>query len=381
MADDYYKTLGVKKSASSAEIKKAYRRLARKFHPDFNPGDKNSEARFKQISEAYEVLGDEDKRKMYDMYGTTQIPTGGAGGFDPGGFDFGNVNFHGFDFSGAGGGSSAGGGSFGDIFSDLFNRSKTGRQSRKPMQGQDIQHTVSLTFYEAIRGLTMNFKVDRSKPCGTCDGKGSIKTSNKTTCGNCGGAGKTKIRQGNMVFESSCKACGGRGVFDSRQCNDCGGKGRIPITEKIKVSIPPGVNNGTRVRVPNKGEAGLYGGREGDLFIITKVGDHDFFERRGENLYCTVPVTFVEAALGAKIEVPTIDGSATIKIPPGTKNGQKFRIREKGVPALRGNLSGDQFVEVTIHVPRIQDEDSKELLRRFAALNSENPREDLHISR
>jgi len=376
MAEDYYKTLGVKKGASAAEVKKAYRRLARKYHPDFNPGDQNAEGKFKKISEAYEVLGDEEKRKLYDTYGTTQIPNQGAGGpFDMGGFDFGHVDFQGFDFSGGGGAN------FRDIFSDMFNRRKGGEQTRKPMRGQDIQHTVSLTFYEAIRGLTMNFKVDRSKPCNNCGGKGAIKTSNKTTCGNCGGSGKTKIHQRNMVFESNCKACNGRGIFDSRQCGDCGGQGRVPLAEKIKVHIPPGVNNGTRVRVPNKGEAGLYGGPEGDLYIITKVGDHDFFERRGENLYCTVPVTFVEAALGARIEVPTIDGSTTIKIPPGTKSGQKFRIREKGVPALRGNQSGDQFVEVTIHVPMVQDEDAKELLRQFARLTPDNPREQLRVTR
>ena len=374
MSESYYKTLGLKKSASSAEIKKAYRRMARKYHPDFNPGDSGSEAQFKKVSEAYEVLGNEDKRKMYDMYGTAQAPPRGAGGFDMGG-DFSNVDFQGFDFS-KGHGSQ----NFGDIFSDLFKKRGPTRKKNQPKKGQDIQHSVTLSFYEAVRGLTMNFKVDRSKQCDSCHGKGRVKTGATVTCGNCGGSGKTKMRQGNMVFESGCQACDGRGVFDTKKCDNCHGRGNIPFQEKIKVNIPPGVQNGTTVRVPGKGEAGPHGGGEGDLHIITKVEEHGFFERRGANLYCSVPITFVEATLGAKIDVPTIDGKATIKIPQGTSNGQKFRIRNMGVPALRGNQCGDQFVEVFIHVPRIRDEDSKELLRKFSKLNPENPRDDLGTS-
>ena len=377
MAEDYYKVLGVKKSASDAEVKKAYRRLARKLHPDFNPGDRKAEEQFKKVSEAYEVLSDPDKRKMYDTYGTATPPHGGAGGFGGfGGFDFNNVDFQGFDFS-----KSTGGGNFSDIFSDLFGQRKQNKTQQGPRRGHDIQHTVTLTFFEAIRGMTMNFKVDRSKVCDSCNGFQKVKTSNKTTCGNCGGNGKTKVRQGNMVFETGCRACNGRGVFDSRECSACNGRGTRPTSEKIKVNIPPGVQNGTRVRVPNKGEAGLFGGPDGDLYIITKVDDHDFFERKGENLYCKVPITFAEAALGAKVEVPTIDGHSTIKIPQGTQRGQKFRIRGKGVPALRGNQVGDQFVEVTITVPRLRDERSKDLLREFDELNPENPRSDLYVNR
>lgn len=379
MAEDYYKTLGVKKSASDAEIKKAYRRLARKLHPDFNPGDRAAEEKFKRVSEAYEVLSDADKRKTYDMYGTTQAPHGGPGGFGGfGGFDFGNVDFQGFDFSGA---KQRGGKDFSDIFSDLFTSSKKKKQKQAaPQRGQDIQHTVTLTFFEAIHGMTMNFKVDRSQTCVECKGFQKVKAP-KTTCGNCGGSGKTKVHQGNMVFETSCRACSGRGFFDSKECGRCRGKGLLPFAEKIKVQIPGGVQNGTRVRVPAKGEAALFGGQPGDLYIITKVEDHDFFERKGENLYCKIPITYVEATLGAKVEVPTIDGHATIKIPQGTQNGQKFRIRGKGVPALRGNVTGDQFVEVHIDVPRIRDERSKELLREFEELNKENPRESLYLSR
>ncbi len=366
MAEDYYKVLGVKKSASDAEIKKAYRRLARKHHPDFNPGDRRAETTFKRISEAYEVLSDAEKRKVYDIYGTVQPPPQGGG---PGGFDFGGFDFQGFDFSRQKGGA----GSFSDIFSDLFQQGRGGKK-KGPVRGQDIQHTVNLTFLEAIKGITMNFQVERSLACENCKGNQRIKSSDKNPCGSCNGSGKSKIRQGNMVFEGACRSCDGRGVYDSVECPSCYGRGRLPHTEKIKVQIPPGVANGTRVRVPNKGEAGLLGGAPGDLFIITKVEDHDFFDRRGENLYCSIPVTYVEAALGAKVEVPTIDGSATIKIPQGTQNGQKFRIRGKGVPSLRGGQVGDQFVEVKIHVSRVRDERSKELLREYEQLNPENPR-------
>ena len=372
MTEDYYKTLDIKKNASDAEIKKAYRRLARKFHPDFNPGDKQAETRFKRISEAYEVLSDKEKRKNYDMYGTTQAPPSGSG-FGPGGFGFDfNVDFQGFDFSG----SKSSSRDFSDIFTDMFSQQKT-RSKTSPRRGQDIQHTVTLTFFEAINGLTMNFKVDRSKTCDTCQGRQRIKTGNKTSCSTCGGSGKTKIRQRNMLFETDCQDCEGRGFFDTRECPSCHTRGVVSISEKIKVNIPPGVGNGTRVRVPAKGEAGLFGGSEGDLYIITKVEEHDFFERKGENLYCKVDITFVEAALGAKVEVPTVEGSATIKIPQGTQTGQKFRIRGKGVPSLRTKHRGDQFVEVRIIVPRIKDERSKEILHEFASLNPDNPREHL----
>lgn len=372
MAEDYYKVLDVKKTASDAEIKKAYRRLARKFHPDFNPGDKRAETTFKRVSEAYEILSDSEKRKVYDVYGNVQPPPQGGG---TGGFDFGGFDFQGFDFSRQKGGA----GSFSDIFSDIFQQTRTS-QRKGPVRGQDIQHTVTLTFLEAVKGITMNFQVERSQVCETCKGHRKVKSSNKTPCGVCNGSGKTKIRQGNMVFEGTCRSCDGRGLLDSKDCPSCYGRGSFPLTERTKVQIPPGVANGTRVRVPNKGEAGLLGGQPGDLYIITKVEDHGFFERRGENLYCTIPVTYVEAALGAKVEVPTIDGSATIKIPQGTQNGQKFRIRGKGVPSLRGSQVGDQFVEIVIHVARVRDERSKELLREYDQLNPENPRKHLNAS-
>lgn len=369
MSKDLYKVLGVKRGASSAEIKKAYRRLARKYHPDFNSGNEEAESKFKDLSEAYEVLSDDEKRKHYDMFGTTK-PMGdaGQGGFDPRGF-----GFQGFDFSGGGGGND-----FSSIFSDLFGqgRGQTAREQR-PERGMDIQHTVNLSFEEAIHGRTMTLMVERTKTCGQCNGIGEVKSSSKRTCSSCNGTGKTQTKQSSMVFQTTCRQCQGRGIFDTQSCTGCSGQGILPISEQIKVNIPPGVSNGTKVRVPGKGEAGRLGGPDGDLYLITNVADHPFFERRGNNLYCKVPITFPEATLGAKVTVPTLEGEATIKIPPGTQTGQKFRIRGKGVPAMRGGLAGDQFVEVNVTVPRLGDERSKELVREFAELNPENPRDHL----
>ena len=372
MSKDLYKELGVKRSASAAEIKKAYRRLARKYHPDFNAGNSGAESKFKSISEAYEVLSDPEKRKYYDMYGTTKPMEGGGPGFDANG----GFGFQGFDFTG----SNGRGNDFSSIFNDLFGRGGQRQTQDRPQRGQDILHTVKLTFDEAIKGRTMTFKVERSKACSNCRGKGEVKTANKTTCGACDGTGKAQSRQSNMVFQTTCRQCNGRGIFDTQTCGTCNGRGSIPLTEEIKVNIPPGVANGTKVRVPGKGEAGILGGPDGDLYLITNVEDHPFFERRGSNLYCKVPITYPEATLGAKVEVPTLEGKATIKIPPGTQNGQKFRIRGKGVPAMRGNQAGDQFVEVLVTVPRLGDERSKELLREFSDLNPENPRQALEFS-
>ncbi|MCB1050078.1 MAG: molecular chaperone DnaJ [Acidobacteria bacterium] len=372
MAEDYYSVLGIKKGASDADIKKAYRRLARQYHPDVNPGNAEAETKFKKISEAYDVLGDPEKKANYDKFGTAK-PNMGAGQ-GPG--DFGGFDFRGFDFSGGEAGPD-----FSDIFSEIFGRTRKRSQESGPRRGEDIQHTVTLTFLEAVKGITISIKVDRSDTCPTCKGFRKVQSAVKSNCPNCNGSGKIQMRRGNMVFESTCNNCGGRGILDKDNCPRCLGRGLVGVQEQVKTNIPPGVDNGTRVRVPGKGEGGLNGGPPGDLYIITKVEPHDFFERKGENLFCKVPITLVEASLGAKIEVPTIEGTATIKIPPGTASGQKLRIREKGVPSLRGGTAGDQFVEVFIVVPRIADERSKEILREFERLNPTNPRENLFIGR
>jgi molecular chaperone DnaJ len=376
MAEDFYKVLGVSRSASEPEIKKAYRRLARKYHPDVNPGNKKAEAQFKKISQAYEVLSDKEKRKNYDTFGTATPPHMGGPGM--GGQDFGGFDFRGFDFSG---GSSRGDQDFGDIFSEMFNFTKQGAGKRKsPRKGRDIQHQITLSFFEALRGLTIPIQVDRTRVCEQCKGQQQVKTGSKTTCSHCHGTGKMKLQTGSMAFETPCRYCHGTGGFDSKPCPSCHGVGVKPFSETLKVHIPAGVFNGSRVRVAHKGEAGVLGAPEGDLYIITKVEEHDFFERKGNNLYTKIPLTFPEAALGGKIVVPTIDGTSTIRIPPGTQNGQKFRIRGKGVP-MRGGKFGDQFVEVQIVVPRLRDERSKEILREFETLNPGNPRKDIHVNR
>ncbi|HWQ36611.1 MAG TPA: molecular chaperone DnaJ [Blastocatellia bacterium] len=364
--EDFYNRLGVKRSASADEIRKAYRRLARKYHPDVNPGDKAAEEKFKQITEAYEVLSDAEKRKIYDRYGTysDNIRDAGAAGAG-GGFDFG-----GFDWSQAAGGA---GSSFKDIFSDLFGGTRTATQSRpQPQRGVDLEVPLALSFEEAINGLTTNINVRRSEPCMRCGGTGEG-TTGLVICGTCNGTGKISAGGGFLRFDQTCHDCNGTGKR-RQPCPDCRGKGTIPKTEMVKVRIPAGVDTGSRVRVAGKGEAGTRGGPPGDLFIITNVSPHPIFTRKGDNIECTIPITLTEAALGARIEVPTVSGKAQLKIPPGTQSGQKFRLREKGAPSLRGNVRGDQYVEVKIVLPKIIDEDSKELLRQFARRNPENPR-------
>lgn len=383
--EDYYQTLGIKKDAKPDEIKKAYRRLARKHHPDVNPGDKSAEERFKKITEAHDVLSDEKKRKVYDRFGEYSDnlagaaaqgggPTGsrGAGpaGFDFTGFDWGSA-------TGGGGTSSGGGGSFRDIFADLFSgKSKQAEpQAPKPQprKGQDIEMPLALSFEEAIRGLQTNIVVNRSEECSRCHGVGDTGGA-IVTCPTCKGAGQVDRTSGRLQFSQECPDCGGTGRR-RQPCGLCKGSGTIPKTETVSVRIPPGVETGSRVRVKGKGHGGRLGAPAGDLYIITNVGRHNHFTRKGDNIYVTVPVTVPEAALGAKIEVPTVEGKAQLKIPPGTQSGQKFRLRERGAPSLRNAaLRGDQFVEVQITLPKVISEESKELLRKFSQSNPENPR-------
>jgi molecular chaperone DnaJ len=367
--EDYYKVLGVKRGASQDEIRKTYRRLARKYHPDVNPGDKAAEEKFKQLSEAYDVLSDPKKREVYDKYGmyseNVQDAARGAAG---GGFDFGGFDWSTFT-SGAGGGTS-----FKDIFSDLFGGgARTTTQARPQAQrGADIEIPLALSFEEAINGMTTNLSVRRSDVCARCGGSGETGVG-QITCPTCKGAGKVSAFGGRLRFDQTCADCHGTGKR-RQPCAACHGKGAVPKTETVKVRIPAGVDTGSRVRVAGKGEAGTGKAPPGDLFIITNVSPHPVFTRKGDNIYCTIPITLPEAALGAKIEVPTVSGKAQLRIPPGTQSGQLFRLREKGAPSLRGSTRGDQYVEVKIVLPKIIDEDSKELLRQFARRNPENPR-------
>ena len=388
--EDYYKVLGVKRTATPDEIRKAYRRLARKYHPDVNPGDKSAEDKFKQLSEAYDVLSDAKKREVYDKFGSysenlreaaSKAPGGGAG------FDFDWSVFSG----GAGAGRSTGGTppsatspgagpSFKDIFSDLFSGgARTETQARtQTKRGADIEAPLAISFEDAVNGLTTNISVRRSDPCVRCNGSGDAGTG-QIVCATCNGTGKISAGGGFLRFDQPCHDCGGTGKRQ-QPCNACQGAGSVPKTETVKVRIPAGVDTGSRVRVAGKGEAGRRGGQGGDLFIITNVAPHPIFTRKGDNIHCTIPITLPEAALGAKIEVPTIGGKAQLRIPPGTQSGQVFRLREKGAPSLRGATHGDQYVEVKIVLPKLIDEDSKELLRQFARRNSENPRAALGLS-
>ncbi len=380
---DYYKILGVSRDASAEDIKKAYRRLARKYHPDVNPGDHSAEDRFKEIQEAHDILGDKKKRQMYDQFGfysdAGAYPGAGAGaGNRPS--DFG---FSGFDFSdafeGAGGAGQARGswGGFGDLFSQFFRQGGRGgpQASTPPQSGEDLEYSVDIGFWDAIRGSTVRLNVFRHERCSQCNGGGANSTGS-FVCTECKGSGQVNQTVGNMRFNLTCPRCQGRGQMRST-CPACNGEGRIGRNETVEVRIPPGAQNGSRLRVPRKGNAGKQGQPAGDLYIVTRVGSHPLFERKADDIYISVPVSIGEAVLGAKIEVPTIDGKALLKIPPATNSGKTFRLREKGVLNHRTNRRGDQYVEVKIVVPSVPDESSKDLLRKFGELNFDDPRSGL----
>ncbi len=379
--EDFYQVLGVKRDAKPEEIKKAYRRLARKYHPDVNPGDKSAEERFKLITEAHDVLSDPKKRKIYDRFGQysdnlADAAERGAAGAGAGARSA-PFDFTGFDWGTTGGSSSSSGGgtSFRDIFADLFGGAKQEREPPRPQpqKGADIEMPLSLSFEEAIKGMTTNITVNRSEQCPRCNGAGDTGGA-AIVCPTCKGSGQVQRAGGRLRFAQECPDCAGTGRRRP-PCPVCHGKGVVPKTEQVKVRIPAGVDTGSRVRVPGKGEGGRMGAPAGDLYIITNVGHHKYFTRRGDNIYVTVPVTVPEAALGAKIEVPTVEGKAQLRIPPGTQSGQKFRLREKGAPSLRNpNARGDQFVEVQVTLPKVISEETKDLLKRFAQMNNENPR-------
>lgn len=371
--DDFYQVLGVGRKASPEEIRKAYRRLARKCHPDVNPGDKGAEERFKKISEAYEVLGDPKKRQMYDRVGYYQdlggatAPAGGRGTRP--------VDFSGFDFTDwVGTDPEAGHTSFRDLFSQFFRRSEP--PEAQPEPGSDLEYQVHIGFWEAIRGSTARLNVMRFQSCSACHGMGGA--GQEKTCPDCDGSGTTTRMMESMRFNVPCSRCRGKGRTRNL-CYSCGGEGRRSESESLDIRIPAGVQDGFRVRVPGKGSAGKFGSPSGDLYLITKVDPHPFFERRGDDIHTVIPVTVTEAALGAKVEVPTVDQNrALLRIPPGTVSGQKFRLREKGVASLKTGKRGDQYVEVRVHVPKVADERSKAILRELAHLNPEDPRAEIY---
>jgi len=380
---DYYQTLGVGRQAGEEEIRKAYRKLARKHHPDLNPGDKASEDRFKKVQEAYDILSDSKKKQMYDQYGF--YSENGAPGTGPGGAQQGpNMGFGGFDFSeaytrAAGRGrpsasDASGAAGFHDIFSQWFGNQQESAGS-VPEKGTDLEYGLSIDFWQAIKGTQVRLKIAHQEVCTTCSGTGA-RTGANTVCPECNGSGTVTQMAGAMRFSLTCPKCEGTGRLRNR-CATCHGDGRISAQETVEVRIPPGAQQGSRLRVAGKGNAGTHGAPPGDLYITVRVDPHPFFRRDGDDIEITVPVRIDEAGLGTKIEVPTIDGRALLKIPQGTKNGQKFRLREKGVLNSRTSARGDQIVEVAIDAPLVKDERTKELLREYARLHPEDPRAEI----
>jgi molecular chaperone DnaJ len=384
---DHYQTLGVEREATEDEIRKAYRKLARKYHPDLNPGDKAAEDRFKNVQEAYDILNDSKKRQMYDQFGfysENGMPTGqGPGqGYGQGP----NMGFGGFDFSdfatGAGTGAGArehtqtGAGGFRDLFSQFFGAREGHEQQAPPAEkGSDLEYALNIDFWQSIRGAQVKLTLNRQEACDTCHGTGSA-GGNSPACPECNGSGTVNQMAGAMRFNLTCPRCGGKGILRN-VCPTCYGDGRVAKPDTVEVRIPAGTQAGSRLRVAGKGNAGTQGAAAGDLFITIRVEPHPVFERDGDNITIRVPITVPEAGLGAKIEVPTVDGRALLKIPQGTQNGQKFRMREKGVFNSRKNTRGDQIVEVAIQAPKVQDERTRELLRELAQLHAEDPRQPL----
>ncbi len=376
MAEDYYKTLGVEREAGADDIRKAYRKLARKHHPDLNPGDKAAEDRFKKVQEAYDVLSDPKKKTMYDQvgfYSENGMPAGGAGPREP------HMGFGGFDFSeatrgGRGGGRSTGGSAdFQDIFQQWFGRSQAEPAASAPQKGSDLEYGLNIDFWQAIKGTQVGLNITRQEVCATCGGTGT-KAGANTVCPECSGSGNVTQQAGAMRFSLTCPRCEGTGRLRNR-CATCAGDGRISHSESVEVRIPPGAQQGSRLRVAGKGNVGTMGAPAGDLYITLRVEPHPFFRREGDDIEISVPVRIDEAGLGAKIEVPTIDGRALLKVPQGTHTGQKFRLREKGVLNARTGKRGDQIVEALVQAPVVHDERTKELLREYAQLHPEDPRE------
>jgi molecular chaperone DnaJ len=387
---DYYETLSIPRGASDDEIRKAYRKLARKYHPDLNPGDKSAEDRFKNVQEAYDVLSEPKKRQMYDQVGFYSDNGFAAGGGAPGSSarSHPNMDFSGFDFSemfkGAqaeaeakrrSSGGSSGGGAFKDIFSQFFHSSGGDESEPEAQKGADLEYGLNISFWQAIRGTQAKIDITRYDECPTCHG-GAGNEGGSMACPQCNGTGSVTQMAGNMKFNLTCPRCNGKGRLKNA-CPTCRGDGRLSHSETVEVRIPAGAQNGSRLRVPGKGNAGTMGAPAGDLYITTHVEDHPLFRREGDNILLKVPITVAEAGLGAKIEVPTIDGKTLLKIPPGTQNEQKFRLRERGIFNTRKNARGDQIVQVTLKAPVVQDERTKELLRELAALHPEDPRQEL----
>ncbi len=368
---DYYELLGVEKSASADELKKAYRKKAVQFHPDKNPGNKEAEEMFKKVSHAYEVLTDPDKRAAYDRYGPAAFE-GGAGAPGPRGPGGMGGGFHDpFDIFrevfGQGGRGGGGGGGGGGIFEEMFGGG--GREGGR--DGSDLRYDLEITLEEAANGVEKEISFRKNMTCERCDGTGAEPGSKRVNCPTCRGAGQIRRSGGIITFTQTCPSCGGAGTKIDRPCNACRGEGRTAKNTKLNVRIPPGVDTGSRLRSAGNGEAGLAGGQAGDLYIVLTVKEHELFERQGEDLFCEIPIKFTLAALGGTIEVPTLSGKASLKIPVATQSGTTFRLRGKGVPSLRGGTQGDQLVRVQVEVPTTLTSEQRHLLEEFARVSGD----------
>lgn len=351
---DYYEVLGVSKTASDSEIKSAYRKLAKKYHPDMNPGDKEAEAKFKEASEAYAILSDADKRRQYDQFGHAAFDGGaggGAGGFDFNGFDMGDI--------------------FGDIFGDFFGGGGRSRSANNgPMKGQNVRVSVHLTFEEACFGIEKEIELNIKEDCAKCHGTGAKPGTQPETCSKCGGKGQVVFTQqslfGVVRNVQACPDCHGTGKIIKDRCPDCGGSGYISRRKKISVSIPAGIDNGQSIRIRDKGEPGINGGPRGDLLVQVIVGRHPIFQRQDYDIYSTAPITFAQAALGAEVRIKTIDGDVMYTVKPGTQTDTRVRLRGKGVPTTRNKqVRGDHYVTLVVQVPTKMNAEQKELLKAF----------------
>jgi len=363
---DYYEVLGINRGASDDEIKKAYRKLAKKYHPDVNPGDKTAEAKFKEINEAYEVLSDPQKRARYDQFGHAAFDQ--SGGFGGNGFG----GFGDFDF-----------GDIGDIFESFFGGfgGRSSRSRRDPQKGTDLKYAMEIAFEEAAFGVERSINIKRDENCPDCKGSGSKPGTSPETCKHCNGTGQIQIRQntpfGSFVNVKTCNVCNGKGKIVVNPCGKCGGKGRIRKSVTIKVNIPAGIDDGQTISLRGEGNHGAEGGPAGDLYISIRVRPHPLFQRQGNDVICEIPITFVQASLGAELEVPTLDGKVRYTIPEGTQTGTIFRLKGKGIPYIRGNGRGDQYVKVHVEVPKKLNERQKAALRQFAELCGD----DIHEQR
>ncbi|MCL5042986.1 MAG: molecular chaperone DnaJ [Gammaproteobacteria bacterium] len=344
---DFYEVLGVDRGASDAELKKAYRRLAMKYHPDRNPDDADAIEKFKEANEAYEVLTDSNKRAAYDQYGHAGVDPnmgGGQGGGFGGGADFSDI--------------------FGDVFGDIFGGGR-GRGRSSVQRGSDLRYTLELDLEQAVRGDEVTIRIPTLEECETCDGSGAKKGSSPVTCTTCGGVGQVRMQQGFFSVQQTCPRCQGSGKMITDPCNDCHGQGRKEKQQTLSVKIPAGVDTGDRIRVSGKGEAGLNGGPPGDLYVVVSVREHKIFQRDGKNLFCEVPISITDAALGGELEVPTLDGRVKLKIPAGSQTDKLFRMRGKGVTPVRGGATGDLLCRVVVETPVNLTKRQRELLEEL----------------